>query len=167
MPRYGSLAGGTPVSFEGVYPPVDASEVTVTIFGIDCPVDSFDGEFIVCTTAPYTQVPYDVPLKIYFEGFGYAETRRQKFVYIDDTKPYITDMFESFVEPYGDNGGGVVRLIGENFLSIRGNKSPMIGNHRCEVEYIDDDDLKCIISIPPNTYYDYEIVDITFDDDVV
>lgn len=49
-PRFGTVVGGTPVTFTGSNFPTDTSKYTITIDGINCPVDSANSTSVSCTT---------------------------------------------------------------------------------------------------------------------
>lgn len=49
-PRFGTVVGGTLVTFTGSNFPTDTSKYTITIDGINCPVDSANSTSVSCTT---------------------------------------------------------------------------------------------------------------------
>jgi hypothetical protein len=49
-PRYGTVTGGTSVTFSGTNFLTDTGLYTITLDGIDCPVDSATSTSVTCTT---------------------------------------------------------------------------------------------------------------------
>ena len=49
-PRYGTVTGGTELTFTGINFPTDASTLNVTIDGVKCPVSTTNSTVITCTT---------------------------------------------------------------------------------------------------------------------
>jgi hypothetical protein len=82
-PRYGSVEGGTLVTFEGTWLTTSASAYSVYIDDLDCPVQSVSTTQLKCLTAPrlgdYSLEP---KLEIYVDGLGKVATQNKLYQYV-------------------------------------------------------------------------------------
>lgn len=79
-PKYGTVAGGTSVTFTGTGFSSTPSDVTVTIDGVDCPVSSSTSTSIVCTTGNRPGTP-DPTLTITIANKGNVATQGLRYTY--------------------------------------------------------------------------------------
>lgn len=82
-PRYGSVLGGTDITFSGTGFKgfADPSLYKITVDGVDCPIKGTvtDTE-IICTSGPRPGTP-EQSLEIYIDGVGLVATQGLRFTY--------------------------------------------------------------------------------------
>jgi len=81
-PRFGTVVGGTAVTFTGTDFSSDTSLYTITIDGIDCPVSAATTTSVTCTTGSRPGL-VDTSLEIYITGKGKVSTRGLQFIYVN------------------------------------------------------------------------------------
>jgi G8 domain/IPT/TIG domain len=74
-PRFGTVTGGTTVTFSGVNFATDTTLYTVTIDGVNCPVSSATATAIQCVTGKRPGVHQDSTLSIQIAGMGNVATQ--------------------------------------------------------------------------------------------
>jgi len=80
-PRYGTVTGGTEVTFTGTgFGTLASGKYKVTIDGVDCPVKTVSDKAITCTTGPRPNLP-EQSLDISIDGLGRVSTQGFKFTY--------------------------------------------------------------------------------------
>lgn len=68
-PRFGTVVGGTAVTFTGADFSSDTSKYTITIDGINCPVSAATTTSVTCTTGSRPGL-VETSLEIYIDGIG-------------------------------------------------------------------------------------------------
>ena len=79
-PRFGSVEGGTEITFTGEQFSSDTSLYTITIDGINCPVSAATSTSVTCTTGSRPGL-VETSLEIYIEGSGLVSNRGIVFRY--------------------------------------------------------------------------------------
>jgi hypothetical protein len=72
-PRYGTVTGGTVVTFTGTNFVTDISLYTITLDGFNCPVSAANATAVTCTTASRPGL-HNSTTTIYISGRGYVAT---------------------------------------------------------------------------------------------
>lgn len=80
-PRYGTVTGGTSVTFSGTGFTTTASDVEVVIDGVACPVDTATATSITCTTGSKSGLVLDPTLDINIKSKGKVSTGGLTFTY--------------------------------------------------------------------------------------
>jgi len=87
-PRFGTVTGGTEITFSGTGFSDDISKYTIIIDGIECPVSAATTETVTCTTGSRPGLR-DSTLEINIDGVGTVSNRGILFRYVstwsDDT----------------------------------------------------------------------------------
>jgi hypothetical protein len=79
-PRYGSVEGGTEVTFTGEDFVTDTSLYTITLDGIDCPVSAATKTSVTCTTGDRPGL-HDTKTEMFIEGLGNVAMNDLVFTY--------------------------------------------------------------------------------------
>lgn len=80
-PRFGTVVGGTAVTFTGTNFPTDTSLYTIVIDGIECPVDSATTTSVSCTTGSRPGL-VETSLEIYIDGQGLVSNNGIVYKYV-------------------------------------------------------------------------------------
>lgn len=80
-PRFGTVVGGTPVTFTGTNFPTDTTKYTIIIDGIVCPVDSATATSVSCTTGSRPGL-VETSLEIYIDGQGLVSNNGIVYKYV-------------------------------------------------------------------------------------
>jgi len=80
-PRYGTVEGGDTITFTGTDFSTDTSDYTITIDGVDCPVDTATSTEVTCTSGARIGLVAS-SLSIYIEDYGYVALQGLMFRYV-------------------------------------------------------------------------------------
>jgi hypothetical protein len=80
-PRYGTVTGGTTVTFFGTNFVTDISLYTITLDGFNCPVQSANTTSVTCLTAKRPGL-HNSTTRIYIQGRGLVATQEKVFTYV-------------------------------------------------------------------------------------
>jgi len=80
-PRFGTVTGGTVVTFTGTGLSTDTSKYSIIIDGINCPVSSATSTSVTCTTGKRPGL-VETSLRIYIDGHGLVSNREIVFRYV-------------------------------------------------------------------------------------
>jgi hypothetical protein len=80
-PRYGTVTGGTEVTFTGTNFETDPSLYTITLDGFVCPAHTANSTSVTCTTAKRPGL-HNSTTSIYIEGRGNVATQGKIFTYV-------------------------------------------------------------------------------------
>ena len=80
-PRYGTVTGGTEVTFTGTSFSSDTSKYTIVIDGIECPVSAATTTSVTCTTGKRPGL-VETSLSIYIDGQGSVSNRDIVYRYV-------------------------------------------------------------------------------------
>jgi hypothetical protein len=81
-PRFGTVTGGTDVTFTGINFVTDISKYTVVIDGITCPVSAATTTSVTCKTGKRPGLPANT-LVITVDGVGLVSTRGLRYLYVN------------------------------------------------------------------------------------
>jgi len=81
FPRFGTVVGGTPLTFTGQNFPTDTLKYRIVIDGIVCPVDSATSTSVSCTTGSRPGL-VESSLEIFIEGQGLVSTNDLLYRYV-------------------------------------------------------------------------------------
>jgi hypothetical protein len=81
-PRFGTVKGGTQVTFTGKQFSANKADYLITLDNIVCPVDSATSTSVTCTTAKRPGLP-PFSQTIYIKGQGYVSNQGVKFTYVN------------------------------------------------------------------------------------
>ena len=80
-PRFGTVVGGTSVTFTGTNFPTDTTKYTIIIDGIVCPVDAANTTSVTCTTGSRPGL-VETSLEIYIDGQGLVSNNGVVYKYV-------------------------------------------------------------------------------------
>lgn len=81
-PRFGTVVGGTSVTFTGINFNSDKTKYSVVIDGINCPVSAATTTSVTCTTGKRPGLPANT-LVISVDGVGLVSTRGLRYLYVN------------------------------------------------------------------------------------
>ena len=81
-PRFGTVQGGEPVTFTGTGFPTVTADITITIDGIDCPVQTVTETEVTCYTGKRPGY-VNSSLSIYVKNKGLVATNNLLFTYVN------------------------------------------------------------------------------------
>jgi len=81
-PRFGTVVGGTSVTFTGINFNSDKTKYSVVIDGINCPVSAATTTSVTCTTGKRPGLPANT-LVITVDGVGLVSTRGLRYLYVN------------------------------------------------------------------------------------
>ena len=81
-PRFGTVVGGTAVTFTGTGFSEDSSKYTIILDGVNCPVTSASTTSVTCTTGKRPGL-VETSLYIYIEGKGLVSLKEKAFIYVN------------------------------------------------------------------------------------